>query len=100
MVEHKRFHISQRPDGRIIATEKRKNDIERKVIKPHEIMKIKSNNMNEFYQTMSSTFGKFTHHRRRNNWVVMYDTKNFNGGDTFKGKAKSYNNPVEVASEE
>lgn len=34
MVDYKRFYVSVRNSGRVIATEKRKNDIDRRLIKP------------------------------------------------------------------
>lgn len=104
MVDYKRFYVSIRSNGRVIATEKRRNDIERKVIKPHEIMVIKSANMKEFYTTLKTTFGSFRHHRRRGNWIINYDGINLNNEKSFHvAPTNNYSDPssiVETTEEE
>jgi hypothetical protein len=83
MSNYKRFSVSVRKSGKVIANEKRRKDIEKKIIKPFEVMKIKADNMTQFYQILRKTFGEFSHHRRHNNWVINFDNNNFKGEKEF-----------------
>ena len=74
MVDYKRFYVSVRNNNKIIATEKRRNDIDRRLIKPWEVMIIKADNMNDFFVKLKSTFGStFRHHRRHGSWIINFD---------------------------
>ena len=96
MVDYKRFYVSVRNSGRVIATEKRKNDIDRKLIKPWEVMVIKADNMNEFFVKLKSTFGEnVRNNRRRGNWVISYDRNDLKNEESFHEVPKGYSKPKE-----
>ena len=96
MVDYKRFSVSVRNSGRVIATEKRKNDIERKLIKPWEVMVIKADNMNEFFVKLKSTFGEnVRNNRRRGNWVISYDRMDLKNEESFHEVPQGYTKPKE-----
>jgi len=90
MVEYKRFCVSVRNNGKVIATEKRKLDIDKRIIKPWEVMIIRADNMTEFYKKLTSTFGCFKHHRRRGNWIINYDSHELKNEESFHEVPKGY----------
>ena len=96
MVDYKRFYVSVRNSGRVIATEKRKNDIDRRLIKPWEVMVIKADNMNDFFSKLKSTFGEnVRNNRRRGNWVISYDRNDLKNEESFHVVPQGYSKPKE-----